>query len=1628
MDEFWSTLTHFDDWVIVDTLLGSHEKNPDSCEKEETKKPVVKRNKLGTTTITNVIADGQRSIEQDVQLLEDLNKLAVESKKHVSLKSNCKPEGAFSHPLANSLLKLREINLEIQRLRCLTQTENLQVDKTTEERRARSYSCPDSITARNTDRMAHGVRRRSGSLTSCGEENVESRLPGLTNELNEEAGDNLGEEDSHGKIKCDFVQAESQDFEEGEIETEKSLLHESERNSSIESGSSLDEAPGNEDANNDSSKTFAHNEPFTTDNLKTESERFVESTSLGDNVGDSSLSDVADGSMIDRSVCSTEEENSVLVAEEESTDDQENSELNVESPEDIPSIKVADSSIAVSQNQAEAMAGEYADANVVHEDLAVATQAAQDEATQSFDQQDFVGRSGNNMMSEMRMLTAVTEETEEELLELDVKETLDPNTQKSHSMEELKALRRNEERLHRSAEHVNLPRVVLRKGILKKDRPLSDNYENIKMVARESQFNRLGKMSDSDDSVNGLDKRKSKSLDAILIDEENGKSPSLTSSQLSLSDIHGSVESLRSMDRLEPQGLPLYRTKSIGSSSRDHRASLNDITFSVQGDLDEPAPMLKKKRSRFSFKRKSKSTTSLDKKGIGSQDDERRRTIMGGISTERLFASRKGEEYDKTKRHTMIETSSISNRDSGIDSTCELRLDDIMLTTAISKDGLHIPSISEIGLHPSKDRTRSSSEISGDRDTEDDELDIDTDEGTSSEIAERVRKSSVCTEEKKKEKKFGILRKNKKEKKSGKDKEQLDKGLKKSHKDGKTSFLGKKHSFRQGTRPASMNISSSDSKMFARGSSMGKPGSGAMQSASMDNLRSSGRGRPSPTGTRKNLDVVDGVTDVEHLSTNLNSALSSSLGSLNLEEVADAPFEVDDLSQYDSDLDIKNEPETWSDLVEKKVQRKLHAKDIKRQDVMYELIFTESNYVRTLKIVSRIYCVGFRRELGMDEQTIKALFPRLDDLLEINGKFCERLKKRQLESNNNVIEEVGDILVDQFDGPKGEFMKEVYGYFCSRHLQAVALYKELMKTDKKFALFVRKCMLNERVRRLSIPECITLATQRLTKYPLLFEAVLKATKEAKSDYENLRKSITKVKQVLMAVDEYVRDYDKQQQLLELKRKFDPRGEVQFKNGQTFKNSKLFSKRSALMHDGTLTWKGKGKTLDVRVILLADKIFFCHEKDQRYSLVSIDSKCPVIYLKSLMAREVATDMKALFLFDNEGPEMYEMVCPSIKSKKQWMQEISASIKNRPDEEEENQSDLEEELRKEEEHRLVRLKEIMESLQVVDYQFVNLIADKNKLVVEMRELIEKMGSSSKSSTSNLELTATDVLEGRETLEKAISEASSLTAMLYDSEMHLQNSQAQQGPSSGPKRAETFGGFDRNSKTLMPPIQVSRASSLKQENRLSLGGKTLGILENNIGSQDPKERVRKTSQGIMSVIGRSKPNESSEDLSSASSSNSNLAPVSSATAQKILAVTQLKDCLTSLMDITNKQDIELASIRVELQESRVEINKLRSERHEIEEKLVQQQKEHERQISRQKESSTKLERTVEKLTKQFNEVRYLERQKRMQVGLSGKSSKSNSLSSLHNKNHKGPVQEHSGRLSHNRDDSDDTDVIFF
>lgn len=90
-------------------------------------------------------------------------------------------------------------------------------------------------------------------------------------------------------------------------------------------------------------------------------------------------------------------------------------------------------------------------------------------------------------------------------------------------------------------------------------------------------------------------------------------------------------------------------------------------------------------------------------------------------------------------------------------------------------------------------------------------------------------------------------------------------------------------------------------------------------------------------------------------------------------------------------------------------------------------------------------------------------------------------------------------------------LKSAYGEFCSRHRDAVDIYKYYLQHDARFGQFVRHCQSIPLLKKKGIPECILFVTQRLTKYPLLIEPLIKTSKENKEEQEMLHKALALVK-------------------------------------------------------------------------------------------------------------------------------------------------------------------------------------------------------------------------------------------------------------------------------------------------------------------------------------------------------------------------------------------------------------------------------------------------------------------------------------------------------------------------------------
>ncbi|XP_062276294.1 A-kinase anchor protein 13-like isoform X1 [Scomber scombrus] len=508
------------------------------------------------------------------------------------------------------------------------------------------------------------------------------------------------------------------------------------------------------------------------------------------------------------------------------------------------------------------------------------------------------------------------------------------------------------------------------------------------------------------------------------------------------------------------------------------------------------------------------------------------------------------------------------------------------------------------------------------------------------------------------------------------------------------------------------------------------------------------------------------------------------------------------------ECDVKDlEADSWSGTVDKKFLKTLKKDEIKRQDVIYEMYQTEFHHVRTLKIMSEVYYKNIQKDLQLDTLTLDKIFPVLDDLLHIHTQFLTLLLEQKRASsaegqNNNsfLICSIGEVLVKQFSGCSADRMKKVYGKFCSRHNEAVNLYKDLHAKDKRFQALIKKMMSSSIVRRLSIPECILLVTQRITKYPVLIQRILQHTRDTDEDHSYVSEALRGVKELITAVDSKVNEQEKKKKLREVYSRTDSKSIMRMKSGQMFAKEDLIRGRK-LLHDGALQLKNSaGRLKDVHAMLLSDVLVFLQEKDQKYVFASLDQRSTVISLQNLIVREVANEERGLFLITAgiERPEMVEVLANSKEERITWRAIIQDAMHCMEKDEDEGVPSETEEDRRQQEN---RAKEIREVLRRKDEQIISLLEEKVHIFRDLGDCNSVPDDTNSQVRERMLFRATpdDVTKGEPIIKDALREVETLHAFLNSGvggagcSIPVGLTGGSVGAVSLPRRAETFGGFD-------------------------------------------------------------------------------------------------------------------------------------------------------------------------------------------------------------------------------------------
>ncbi|XP_037681586.1 rho guanine nucleotide exchange factor 11 isoform X4 [Choloepus didactylus] len=382
----------------------------------------------------------------------------------------------------------------------------------------------------------------------------------------------------------------------------------------------------------------------------------------------------------------------------------------------------------------------------------------------------------------------------------------------------------------------------------------------------------------------------------------------------------------------------------------------------------------------------------------------------------------------------------------------------------------------------------------------------------------------------------------------------------------------------------------------------------------------------------------------------------------------------DDLGQL-SDLEPEPDAQNWQHTVGKDVVAGLTQREIDRQEVINELFVTEASHLRTLRVLDLIFYQRMKKENLMPREELARLFPNLPELIEIHNSWCEAMKK--LREEGPIIKEIGDLMLARFDGPAREELQQVAAQFCSYQSIALELIKTKQRKESRFQLFMQEAESHPQCRRLQLRDLIISEMQRLTKYPLLLENIIKHTEGGTSEHKKLCRARDQCREILKYVNEAVKQTENRHRLEGYQKRLDTTSLERASNplAAEFKSLDLTTRK--MIHEGPLTWRiSKDKTLDLHVLLLEDLLVLLQKQDEKLLLKchsktaggSSDSKqtfSPVLKLNAVLVRSVATDKRAFFIICTSElgpPQIYELVALTSSDKNIWMELLEEAVRN------------------------------------------------------------------------------------------------------------------------------------------------------------------------------------------------------------------------------------------------------------------------------------------------------------------------------------------------------------------------------
>ncbi|CAH0598597.1 unnamed protein product [Chrysodeixis includens] len=340
----------------------------------------------------------------------------------------------------------------------------------------------------------------------------------------------------------------------------------------------------------------------------------------------------------------------------------------------------------------------------------------------------------------------------------------------------------------------------------------------------------------------------------------------------------------------------------------------------------------------------------------------------------------------------------------------------------------------------------------------------------------------------------------------------------------------------------------------------------------------------------------------------------------------------------------------------------------KRQEVIHELIVSEGSHVRWLRVLGGVFLRPLERHASLlpgDE--LRSLFPNLPAVRERHSRLYAELRTARNEASNHVVQirPVADALLNAL-GESG--YASCVSKFCRGQRMALDALRERRRKSKELHQFLAAREQQPLCGRLQLKDMLACVWQRLTKYQLLLEGILKTVSdgdgEADEDIVRLKRAHDVAKDVLHRVDTAIRTAENEHRLRTIQSKLEIRVPTSL-SSEWDELRRLELTQHALRTEGELTLRNdSSKRINVLALMLEDSLVLLQREGDKFVLKPIPQPnnsqqqllSPLIKWDKVLFRPNAAVRNTFFLMNINGVQMHELSANTVSEYASWVKHI------------------------------------------------------------------------------------------------------------------------------------------------------------------------------------------------------------------------------------------------------------------------------------------------------------------------------------------------------------------------------------